>query len=51
MVPREPVEYPLGGSIIMFLVFSLGNYIGTWEVYLVRVSLESTCGLTIGTKE
>ena len=37
--------------IIMLLVLSLRNYSGTWELYLVGLSLGTLAGLLIGTVE
>ena len=44
-----PVGYLLKCSMIMLLVFTLGNYFGTWEGCLVGFSLVPLDGLMIGT--
>ena len=47
----SPIGYPYGGSTSMFLCSALGNYFGTWEGYLVGVSLGTLVGLMIDTRE
>ena len=49
MVLGALVQYPLLGAINVFLGLELGNLFGTWEGYLVGVSLGSLSDLMIGT--
>ena len=49
MMMGAHLEYPLGYSINMFLVLELDKSVGTWEGYLVVVSLGTLDVLMIGT--
>ena len=51
MVLQSPVGYPLWYLINRFLGLVIGNYFGTWENYLVGVSLVLLDDLMIGTGE
>ena len=51
MVLVAPVVYPFGYSINKFLGLALDNSFGTWELYLVGLSLGTLAGLLIGNVE
>ena len=51
MVIGELVGYQLEDSISVLIFLALGTYCGTWEVYLVIVSLGTLYVLIIGAVE
>ena len=51
MILGAPIGYALEYPISMLLGLALENYFGTWEGYLVGVSLGTLSGLMIGTGE
>ena len=51
MVLGAPVGFPLVYQIKIFFGLEPGNFFGTWEVYLVGVSLGTLVVLIIGTGE